>query len=169
LKKMVKIQPEERLAAPSERNPASSRVTGCGEARGMGYWAATQVKGFSQCSEAICWSCGCKSHHCNSQFGNVVISDSRWGDSAAESSGVKALYRGASNQKGRSESERNRRRNTLCCSCQASRGWRRWLLSLWKKLREAHKEATGGLKAAILERSVEKARKVCEPVRMTLE
>jgi hypothetical protein len=38
----------------------------------------------------------------------------------------------------------------------------------WKKLREAHKEATGGLKAAILERTVEKARKVCKPVRMTL-
>jgi hypothetical protein len=44
---LVKIQPEERLAAPSELNPASSLVTGCGEARGMGYWAATQVKGFS--------------------------------------------------------------------------------------------------------------------------
>jgi hypothetical protein len=39
---------------------------------------------------------------------------------------------------------------------------------LWKKLRKAHKEATGGLKAAIVERTVEKARKVCEPVRMTL-
>nr|QNO57946.1 hypothetical protein LHHCGPCL_00011 [Methanosarcinales archaeon ANME-1 ERB7] len=44
---LVKIQPEERLAAPSELNPASSLVTGCGEARRMGYWAATQVKGFS--------------------------------------------------------------------------------------------------------------------------
>nr|QNO54010.1 hypothetical protein OHMBFCMF_00029 [Methanosarcinales archaeon ANME-1 ERB6] len=44
---LVKIQPRERLAAPSELNPASSLVTGCGEARGMGYWAATQVKGFS--------------------------------------------------------------------------------------------------------------------------
>jgi len=43
----VKIQPEERLAATSERNSASRLVTGCGEARGMGYWAATQVKGFS--------------------------------------------------------------------------------------------------------------------------
>ena len=122
----------------------------------------------SPCSEAICWSCGCKSHHCNSQFGSVVISDSRCGDSTAESSEVKAFYRGASNQKGRSESERNRRRNIHCCSCQASRGSRRWLLSLWKKLRDTHKEASGGLKAAILERSVEKARKVCEPVRMTL-
>jgi len=39
----------------------------------------------------------------------------------------------------------------------------------WKKLRDAHKEASGGLKAAILERTAEKARKVCEPVRMTLE
>jgi hypothetical protein len=83
---LVKIQAEERLAASSELNPASCLVTGCGEARGMGYWAATQVKEFSQCSEAICWSCGCKSHHCNSQFGSVVISDSRWGDSVAESS-----------------------------------------------------------------------------------
>jgi hypothetical protein len=39
----------------------------------------------------------------------------------------------------------------------------------WKKLRDAHKEASGGRKAAILERAVEKARKVCKPVRMTLE
>ena len=44
---LVKIQPEERLAATSELNLASSLVTGCGEARGMGYWAATQVKGLS--------------------------------------------------------------------------------------------------------------------------
>ena len=44
---LVKIQPGERLAATSELNLASSLVTGCGEARGMGYWAATQVKGFS--------------------------------------------------------------------------------------------------------------------------
>ena len=44
---LVEIQPEERLAATSELNPASCLVTGCGEARGMGYWAATQVKGFS--------------------------------------------------------------------------------------------------------------------------
>ena len=41
---LVKIQPEERLAASSELNLAPSLVTGCGEARGMGYWAATQVK-----------------------------------------------------------------------------------------------------------------------------
>jgi hypothetical protein len=33
---LVKIQPEERLATPSELNPASYLVTGCGEARGMG-------------------------------------------------------------------------------------------------------------------------------------
>ncbi len=44
---LVKIQPEERLAATSELNPAPSLVTGCGEARGMGYRAATQVKGLS--------------------------------------------------------------------------------------------------------------------------
>jgi hypothetical protein len=44
---LVQIQPEERLAATSELNPASSLVTGCGEAKGMGYRAATQVKGFS--------------------------------------------------------------------------------------------------------------------------
>ncbi len=44
---LVKIQPEERLTATSELNLASSLVTGCGEARGMGYWAATQVKGLS--------------------------------------------------------------------------------------------------------------------------
>jgi hypothetical protein len=39
---------------------------------------------------------------------------------------------------------------------------------LWNELRDAHKGATGGLKAAILDRAAEKARKVCEPVRMTL-
>jgi len=44
---LVQIQPEERLATTSELNLASSLVTGCGEARGMGYWAATQVKGLS--------------------------------------------------------------------------------------------------------------------------
>jgi len=44
---LVKIQPEERLAATSELNLAPSLVTGCCEARGMGYWAATQVKGFN--------------------------------------------------------------------------------------------------------------------------
>jgi len=43
----VQIQPEERLATTSELNLASSLVTDCGEARGMGYWAATQVKGLS--------------------------------------------------------------------------------------------------------------------------
>ena len=47
LSSLVKVQPEERLATTSELNPASSPVTGCGEARGMGYWAATQVKGLS--------------------------------------------------------------------------------------------------------------------------
>ncbi|MDI6886491.1 MAG: hypothetical protein QMD22_09195 [archaeon] len=44
---LVKIQPGERLATTSEQNPASSLVTGCDEARGMGYWAATYVKGLS--------------------------------------------------------------------------------------------------------------------------
>jgi hypothetical protein len=44
---LVQIQPEERLAATSELNLASCLVTGCGEAKGMGYWAATQVKGLS--------------------------------------------------------------------------------------------------------------------------
>jgi hypothetical protein len=43
---LVKIQPEERLAATSELNLAPSLVTGCDEARGMG-GAATQVKGLS--------------------------------------------------------------------------------------------------------------------------
>ena len=44
---LVQIQPEERLAATSELNLASSLVTGCGEAKGAGYWAATQVKELS--------------------------------------------------------------------------------------------------------------------------
>jgi hypothetical protein len=44
---LVKIQPEERLAASSELNLASCLVTGRGEARWMGYWATTQAKGLS--------------------------------------------------------------------------------------------------------------------------
>ena len=44
---LVKIQPEERLAADSELNSAPSLVTNCREARGIGYRAATQVKGLS--------------------------------------------------------------------------------------------------------------------------
>ena len=44
---LVKIQPEERLAATSGQNLAFCLVTGCSEVRGMGYWAATQVKGLS--------------------------------------------------------------------------------------------------------------------------
>ena len=44
---LAKIQPEERLAATSELNLTSCLVTGSDEARGMGYWAATQVKGYS--------------------------------------------------------------------------------------------------------------------------
>ena len=44
---LVQIQPEERLAATSELNLAFCLVTGSGEAKGMGYLAATQVKGFS--------------------------------------------------------------------------------------------------------------------------
>ena len=44
---LVKIQPEERLATTSELNLAPSSVTNCREAKGMGYWAATQVKGLS--------------------------------------------------------------------------------------------------------------------------
>ncbi len=43
----VKIRPEERLATTSELNLAPSSVTNCREAKGMGYWAATQVKGLS--------------------------------------------------------------------------------------------------------------------------
>ena len=42
---LVKIQPEEGLTTTSELNPSTQvLVTGCCEARGMGYWAATQVK-----------------------------------------------------------------------------------------------------------------------------
>ena len=44
---LVKIQPGEWLATTSEQNLASSLVTDCDEARGMGYWAATHVKGLS--------------------------------------------------------------------------------------------------------------------------
>ena len=38
---------EERLATTSEPNLAPNLVTNCREARGRGYWAATQVKGLS--------------------------------------------------------------------------------------------------------------------------
>jgi len=82
---LVQIAPEERLAATSELNLASSLVTGGGEAWRMGYWAAMQVKGLSPYSEAICWSYGCKPHHCNSQLGDIVISGSCWGETTAES------------------------------------------------------------------------------------
>jgi len=44
---LVQIQPEERLATTSELNLASRLITGCGEAKGMGYWAATQAKELS--------------------------------------------------------------------------------------------------------------------------
>jgi hypothetical protein len=44
---LVQIQPEGRLAANSELNLASCLVTGCYEANGKGYWAATQVNGLS--------------------------------------------------------------------------------------------------------------------------
>ena len=43
----MKIRLEERLAATSELNLAPSPVTGCCEAKGMGYWAVTEVKGLS--------------------------------------------------------------------------------------------------------------------------
>ena len=180
---LVQIQPEERLAATSELNSASSLVTGCGAARGMGYWAATQVKGLSHEifivpeADVVLLTEGCTliadsligtwqgdASPAGSEtvaryqmdimgtreavqrsyllvlwvqvpplqfsVGNVVISDSGWSDPMAESSEVKAFYREASNQKGRSESERNRRRNIRYCSCQVSSAPRRWLLSL---------------------------------------
>ena len=44
---LVQIQPGERLATTPELHLAPSLVTDCSEARGMGYWAATQVKGLS--------------------------------------------------------------------------------------------------------------------------
>ncbi len=44
---LVKIQPEKRLSATSKLNSAPSLVTNCREARGIGYWATTQVKGLS--------------------------------------------------------------------------------------------------------------------------
>ena len=42
---LAKIQSEESLAPCSELNAAPDGVTCHREARGMGYWAATQVKG----------------------------------------------------------------------------------------------------------------------------
>jgi len=44
---LVKIQPEERLATTSELNLTPSLATDCRGAKGMGYRAATQVKGLS--------------------------------------------------------------------------------------------------------------------------
>lgn len=44
IRQLVQIQPEERLATTSELNPTPSLVTGCCEAGGMGYQAATEVK-----------------------------------------------------------------------------------------------------------------------------
>ena len=51
---LMKDQPEERLSTTTELNLASCLVTGCGEARGRGYWAATQVKGLSPESPNEC-------------------------------------------------------------------------------------------------------------------
>ena len=42
--KLHEFQPGERLAPTPEQHPALSLVTGFSEARGTGYWAATQVK-----------------------------------------------------------------------------------------------------------------------------
>jgi len=50
---LVRFQLEERLATTSELNLAPSLVTDCREARGMGYWAATQVKGLSPENEQV--------------------------------------------------------------------------------------------------------------------
>jgi hypothetical protein len=44
---LVQVQPEERLATTSEPSLAPSLVTGCREAKGRGYRAATKVKGLS--------------------------------------------------------------------------------------------------------------------------
>jgi len=166
---LVKIQHEKRLAATSELNLAPSLVTGCCEAMGVGYWAATQVKGLSPCSEDICRSCGCKSHHCNSQFGNVVISDSRLSDSTAESSEVKAFLGGRATRRAVARSNGTDAEIPIVVVAKPHGARGDGYYPCWKKLRDAHKEASGGLKTAILERATEKARKVCEPVRMALE
>jgi len=44
---LVQVQPEGRLAIASELKPAPGRVIYHREARGMGHWATTQVKGLS--------------------------------------------------------------------------------------------------------------------------
>jgi hypothetical protein len=80
----------------------------------------------------------------------------------AESSEVKAFYRGASNQKGRSESERNRRRNSQRCSCQVSAGLRRWLLSL---LEETGRCTQGGYRRIEGGNSGENSRESSEGLR----
>jgi hypothetical protein len=63
---LVKIQSEERLATTSELNLAPSLVTSCREARGMGYWATTQVKGLS--SEIIIVSVADSVHGVGRQY-----------------------------------------------------------------------------------------------------
>ncbi|OQX79590.1 MAG: hypothetical protein B6D56_06775 [Candidatus Omnitrophica bacterium 4484_70.1] len=83
------VRPRQRLATSRVVNSAYREVTNYMKPEGARYWAVTQVKGLSPCSEAICWPCGCKSHRRNSQFDDVVISDSLWGDPMAESSEVK--------------------------------------------------------------------------------
>ena len=77
---LVKIQPEERLATTSELNLAPSLVTDCREAKGMGYWAATQVKGLS--SEITIVSVADAVHGAE---GSILITVSRQGDESPRS------------------------------------------------------------------------------------
>ena len=65
-RQLVKIQPTERLAITSERNPAPGRATDYREARGMGYRATTQVKESSP--EAFSVSAADVVHGCGRQY-----------------------------------------------------------------------------------------------------
>ena len=84
---LVKVQPEERLATTSELNLAPSLVTGCCEAKGMGYWAATQVKGLS--SEITIVSVADAFH---SAEGSILITIIRQGDENPTESKTVARY-----------------------------------------------------------------------------
>jgi len=97
----VKIQPGERLATTSELNPAPSLVTGCCEAGGMGYQAATEVKVISPEiliileADVLCMTEG--SIHTtissNLRSWNIAVSSGTWqGDVSPTGSKTAACY-----------------------------------------------------------------------------
>jgi hypothetical protein len=87
---LVQIQSEKMLAATSELNLASSLVTGCYEANGIGYRAATQVNGLSP---EICIVP--EADVVYSTKGRTLIAVAEQGDESPSGSDLVALYQRA--------------------------------------------------------------------------